>query len=343
MWQVIGQDRAVSLLQNSLEVGTQAHAYLLIGPPHVGKMTLAVHLAQALNCVSPERPCRECPSCQKIAAMRHADVQVIGLARDEDSGEAKLISIDQIRDLQHDASLPPFEGKHKVFIIDPAELLSIEAANCLLKTLEEPADHVTFLLLTNNDKLLPATVVSRCQRLELPPLAVNELAAELVKKRGLDPERARLLAGLAHGCPGWALAAADDESLLRQRGEEMEGLLAVIEGDYEGRFAYAGRLAARFGQDRGTVYEVLERWLDIWRDLMLVKLGYRDMITNVDRKERLAVMADSYRLARIKDFIAGIQAAAAQLRQNVNPRLALEVLMLDIPGKEGEKDPAARV
>ena len=97
MWQVIGQTSTVSLLQHSLETGTLAHAYLLVGPTHVGKMTLALNLAQALNCEAAERPCLGCASCQKIAAAGHADVQIIGLTQNEDSAEAKLIGIDQIK------------------------------------------------------------------------------------------------------------------------------------------------------------------------------------------------------------------------------------------------------
>ncbi|MFQ5997657.1 MAG: ATP-binding protein, partial [Dehalococcoidales bacterium] len=182
MWQVVGQDRVVSLLRRSLEKESLAHAYLLVGPPHVGKMTLALNLAQALNCEAAERPCGECAPCQKIASANHADVQVIGLISEENSAEAKLrteISIDQIRQMQHSASLPPFEGKYKIFIIEEAEFLSTEAANCLLKTLEEPVGSVIFILLTANDRLLPQTVVSRCQRLELAPLAANEVEAAL--------------------------------------------------------------------------------------------------------------------------------------------------------------------
>lgn len=335
MWQVTGQTRAVSLLQHCLEAGTLAHAYLLIGPSHVGKMTLAVNLAQALNCEAAERPCLECSSCQKIASGGHADVQIIGLTRNEEAAEAKLIGIDQIKQLQHSASLPPFEGSYKVFIIDGAEMLSMEAANCLLKTLEEPVGKVIFILLTVDDSLLPTTVVSRCQRLEFPPLSISEVASALTGKWGIESGRARLLAGLSHGCLGWALSAATDDALLQQRDEELNSLLDAIAGDYEERFAYVTRLANQFSQNRSQVYRALDLWLDFWRDLMLVKTGCGDIITNVNRLDRLVKIAGGYRLAQIKNFIESIRVAAEQLRQNANPRLVLEVLMLDIPGKEG--------
>ncbi len=335
MWQIVGQTRVVSLLQRSLEQGSLAHAYLFVGLPHVGKMTLALNLAQALNCETAEPPCGECDSCQKIASAKHADVQIIGLNPNSvDSVETKSraeIGINQIRQMQHSSSLPPFEGKYKVFIIEDAEQLSIEAANCMLKTLEEPADRVIFILLTSNDRLLPSTVISRCQRLELSPLAPEEVESALITRWGVEAAKAKLLARLCHGCLGWALSAAVDAGLLQQRAEKIERLLDIISADYEGRFVYAAQLVTQFSQNRGLVYEVLDLWLDWWRDLLLVKAGCSDAITNIDFLSKLVEMARGYSLVQIKAVIGSIQAAREQLGQNANPQLALEVLMLGIP------------
>ncbi len=334
VWQVCGQDRAVSLLERGLKRGTLSHAYLLVGPRNVGKMTLAQDIARALNCASDEPPCGECASCQKISQGKHADVVVVDLARAGRAGEDKSrakIGVEQIEDIQRQASLPPFEGRVKVFIIDGAELLSLSAANRLLKTLEEPEDRVVFVLLTTDDRLLPSTVVSRCQRLELTPLAVSKVESLLQERGGVEETRAGLLAHLCHGRLGWALAASADEAVLARRGEVMARLSGMVAAGGSERFAYAAELATRFARDRDGVGEVLALWLDYWRDMLLVRLGCGDIVTNVDMIEELTGQAERYSLPQIRGFIDSIKNAGAQLKHNADPRLVLEVLMLTIP------------
>ena len=342
MWEVVGQTRALSLLQRSLERGSLAHAYLFVGPAHVGKMTLALNLAQALNCEGTEPPCSECPSCQKIVSAKHADVQVIDLGHDGNSADAEnrmKISVEQIEQLQHSASLPPFEGRYKVFIIDGVESLSIGAANRLLKTLEEPEARVIFILLATNESLLPATIVSRCQRVELAPLATGEVEAALNSRWSIEPEKARLLARLSGGCLGWAVSAARDDGLLDQRAEWLDGMLDVIHADNEQRFAYVAQLVARFSQNRELVQQKLDLWLDWWRDLLLVKVGCSDAVTSVDRLATLIGIAEGYSLAQIRAFVDGVRTAKEQLKLNANPQLVLEVLMLSIPDEGKVRNP----
>jgi DNA polymerase-3 subunit delta' len=335
VWQVVERSRAIPLLKSSLECGRLPNAYLLVGPAHVGKMTLALTLAQALNCEAAEPPCGQCTACRKIAAGKHADVQIIGLAGGN-SKEFKTktdISIDQIRDIQHDASLPPFEGKYKVFIIDGAERLSNEAANCLLKTLEEPADKVIYLLLTTNEKLLPLTVISRCQKLEMLPIAPESMDKVLQERWQIDSLKAKLLSRLSHGCLGWAVTTSQDDSVLNERKARLDNITAVLDSGITERFAYADQLANRFSQNRQAVQDELELWLDWWRDLMLVKVGSPDKITNIDYEKEISRMAAGYTLSEIRLFIKKLQDAMTQLNRNASPRLVLEVLVFNIPGR----------
>ena len=172
MWQVQGQDHIVNQLESSLKQGRPAHAYLLVGPPHVGKMTLALNLAQGLNCLQGTGvPCGSCLQCLRIARGHHADVKVVAVggtqgarASRPDPGEGPrrgretVIGIDDVKEVLHQVNLKPFEGRVGVTIFDGAETMSDEAANALLKTLEEPPPQVVLVLLTSNEDAILPTV-----------------------------------------------------------------------------------------------------------------------------------------------------------------------------------------
>ncbi len=340
MWKVTGQKKAVSLLQRSLETGNVSHAYLLSGPEHSGKMTLAIELAKAMNCTGSDPPCGQCESCQKIAGSKHADVQVIGLVPAADSEDSKAkteISIEQIRQLQHSASLPPFEGRYKVYIIENAEMMSTEAANSLLKTLEEPESGVIFILLAGDAGLLLETVVSRCQPIEMVPVPVPETEQILVSEYGIQKEKAALLARLSRGWFGWAVNAARNDEVLDNRTEILDRIIELSEAGYEERFAWSTQLAGKFSGDRHYVFERLGMWLDWWRDILIAKSGMIDNVTNIDRLEEIRNASGKRSLVMIRNYIRSIRAAREQLLQNANPRLVLEVLMLDMPDEESEQ------
>ena len=325
MWQVIAQDKVISLLDYSIKTNAIAHAYLIVGPRHVGKGTLAFNLAQALNCDGPELPCGQCRSCQRILEGKHADITPIGLDSKTEIG------IDDIRALQRIANLPPYEGKCKVFIIDDAEYLSTEAANSLLKILEEPPQSVVWLLLVAEEEHLLPTVISRCQRLELKPVPSEHVREALVNSYNVEDNRAKLLAQLCRGRFGWALSALANDDILEQRSQRIDSLVSLLTASLDQRFTYAQELTSQFSQNRRAGAEIIEIWLDWWRDLMLIKGDCQEAIINVDYKTVLEEQARGLNLSEIKEFLNSLCLLQDAISKNVNPRLASEWLMLNLP------------
>ncbi|MDP2951872.1 MAG: DNA polymerase III subunit delta', partial [Chloroflexota bacterium] len=266
MWNIVGQEGAVELLRQGLAKGNLSHAYLFVGPPNVGKMTLAVKLAQALNCEGTERPCENCRPCQRIASGKHADVQVIAPLRDDQGRPKREIGIDQVRELLHSASLKPYEGRHRVFIVEGAERLTQEAANCFLKTLEEPPSQVLILLLAHREGDLLPTLLSRCQKVALQPLPMSVVEKALIEA-GRETGQAKVLAHLSQGRIGWALSASAET--MAQRQATLERLFGLLGAGREERFVYAADLAAHLARDKDEAQEELEQWLTWWRDLLL--------------------------------------------------------------------------
>lgn len=334
MWNIIGHEAAVSFLKRSLEKGTIAHAYLFVGPAHIGKMALAINLAQAVNCTAHERPCSVCDSCRRISENKHADIQIIKLEQGDEASETAgktRISVEQVDQILHSVNLPPFEGQYKVFIIDGTEFLSIAAANRMLKTLEEPTGNVIFILLATNELMVPATVISRCQRIEFFPVAFSEVEKALIMHWGVQMEKAKLLSRLSAGCLGWAVTMAQNDTLLQQRNDWLDEWLAIMEADIDQRFTFVAKMTERYAQNREIVQQKLALLLSWWRDVLLIKAGNEVAIVNIDREDTLKELSANCSLIQIRSFVGDIESTILQLRQNVNAQLALEVLMLNVP------------
>ena len=341
MWQTIGHEKAVNTLQRSLQEGRLFHAYLLSGPPHVGKMTLAMDIARVANCLAPSantevsgvEPCGECNQCTRIADGLHADVRVLGLETQEDGdGRSRVaISIDQVREIHREASLKPYEGMYRVFIFDGAERLSEEAANSLLKILEEPPEQVVLILLSSDPGELLPTVVSRCQKLELRPLPLSQVAHELETRYGADPERANEVARLSGGKIGWALQALNQPDLLEHRAERLAAFEEAVGGGLQHRFSYGASVASMFVQNRQSARQEIALWLEWWRDVLVIKEGVPELVTNASRVDTLQLAAKSLSSAQISGAVTAIQETSQYLERNVNARLAMEELMLALP------------
>ena len=317
-----------------MERGRPAHAYLLVGPPHVGKMTLALDLARSVNCLQGMGvPCGECVQCTRISLGHHADVRIITVDQGESEGPSRtVIGIDDVKEVLHRVHLNPFEGASSVIIFDSAELMSEEAANALLKTLEEPPPQVLILLLTADEESLLATIRSRCRRLLLLPLPKEKMVEKLVTEHQVDPQEAEMLSRLSRGCLGEAISALNgDGEGQGQRDEELAKLIEMCGTGLDMRFNYASQLATQFYRDRSAVQHSLYFWLRWWRDLLLIKEGGEEYIHNTDRQNELHFQSSQLTTAEIVRFIKSLLETLEALVRNASARLALEVLMLDLP------------
>jgi DNA polymerase-3 subunit delta' len=324
-WGIIGHQWAVDLLSDQISRDAARHAYLFTGPRGVGRRTLAIRLAQALNCPNVSSlgsPCFECRICSLIDRMQHPDLAIV-----QSENEGRTLKVDQIRSLQHDLSLSPYEAKYRVAILLRFEEASPSAANALLKTLEEPPPQVVIILSAESSERLLPTIVSRCEVLRLRPLAVNEVSQGLVNKWELPSEQAELLAHLSGGRPGYAFRLQNEPELLDKRNKWIADLKKMISATRADRFNYAEILA----KDKETLNEVLQVWLSFWRDVLVVSIDAPLPLTNLDQDKEIKHLASQINRNESRQFLSRIEQTILLLSRNVNPRLATEVLLLDLP------------
>lgn len=319
MWNIYGHEWAVALLQHSLATSHTAHAYLFTGPPHIGKTLLGVTLAQALNCAEPDAPCGKCLSCTKIARETHPDVRII-------VPENGTLKIAQIREMQRDAHLAPYEGQWRVYILTDFQHATTEAANCLLKTLEEPPNQVVLVLTAVDPGSLLPTIISRCQSLSLRPLTIKATERAL-RSKGVEAAQAELLARLSEGAIGWALDAAQDASVLEQRAD----WLALFEQLPAQNLIQRLEQAQRLEKLAEHLPQFLDLWVVWWRDVLLMQADCQELVTNVDQMAKLDRQAAAFRPTQSHRFLQTMQQARSDLEHNANARLTLEVLLMDCP------------
>ncbi len=325
---LIDQQHATSLLRGALRSGRIAHAYLFVGPAGVGRLTAARAFAQALLCsAGGDDACGRCAACRKVEAGAHPDLRVVSPSGRTDTGaERRAVGIDQIRELKRDSSFPPYEARWKVFIVEDADTMRAEAANSLLKILEEPPPGIVIILIAESAAGVLPTLVSRSQLVRFAFVPAPDIARALTERMGISAARAGFLAALSAGRVGAAFAAArGGEEPFEQRHGAVQFLEAVLGEDVAAGLDAAEALARR--------RDDIERWLDIallWIRDVIVWQETRDpsLLVNLDEQPAIAGWAARAEGDRFRRSAEAIEAAKAHLRANLNPRLVLEALVV---------------
>jgi len=335
-WKIIGHEWAVDLLGRHIASNQVRHAYLITGPDGVGKRTLAMRFAKALNCSDSAKPgeiCGHCRACQFIQRKQFPDLHIVDA---EDVGG--ILKVEQIRELQHQLALSPYEGKKRVALLLRFHEANANAANALLKTLEEPAPKVVMLLTAQSKETLLPTISSRCEVLPLRDVSHDQIEGALIE-RGEEHDKAALLARLAAGRPGWAFHYASNPDLLNERMEYLEELINILQADRLERFKHVDRLNREWERERKQGGEhprlraigALEHWVSLWRDAMLLAYDAKAEQRNVDRLSDIKRLVSALTPGQISDYLCKLERLKNDLQKNANVRLAMETLMLDLP------------
>jgi len=244
----------------------------------------------------------------------------------ESESEGGILKVDQIREARKTLTLKPFQSSYRVALFLRFHEANDSAANALLKTLEEAPSYAVLILTADNPEQLLPTIVSRCEVLRLRPLPIDVVQKEL-EIRGLETGRAKLIAHISGGRMGYALRLTEDDSLLAQRDERLNDLLALLPASRVEKFSYADKLA----KDKDAMRQTITFWLSYWRDVMLRAAQTETPLVNVDRNVEIEDIASRMDLAASRRVVSGLESALEKMDRNVNARMLAEVMLMDLP------------
>lgn len=316
---VIGHSNVVEKLKNIIKSNRIANAYIFSGPSNVGKEFVATNFAKALNCKEfNDDCCDKCVSCRKIDDGNHPDVRVI-------YPEGAKLKIDQMRSIKRQETYKSIEGEYKVYIIVDSEKMTLESANSILKTLEEPSDKTVFILLTQAYNSLLPTIRSRCQLIRFSLVPQKTLQKALMSYPGMTDSRARWLTIHSLGKPGKALKMASEN--MTENKDDMALILSILAQRDKSYLINVFKKADEVSKLDNAIDTIIG-W---YRDIILVKQGCsEELLTHSDNRQILEQLAQCYSikdLERLIDLAINLQSL---IKRNINPVLAIEIMMFNV-------------
>lgn len=315
---IIGHQKNIYFLERSIANKQLAHAYLFYGPKGVGRATVAEYFISRLFCQNKKGPCGQCPACQQVSKRIHPDVFWI-----QDSLKKEKISIEQARQAQTFLFSTPIAAPYKIVIIKEVENFTLPAANSFLKILEEPPDKSIIILIGRSFNNIIPTLRSRCQVLRFNFPLRREIIDYLKDKCFLSQTESLTILNFALGQPGRAIKFAQDTEKIEQRKKITKQMLSFLNIDADNKF----RLADLIVNSEISQKQALENLLIVVRDILLAKLNLNPI--NQEFFKQLKSLSLRYSFKKITDLIEGIYQIEFLLAANVNPRLAIEAILIN--------------
>lgn len=320
---VLGHEEVIRHLQNAVAMNKVSHSYIFAGEKGSGKKLLAKLFAMTLQCEEHgKEPCLTCSSCKKAMSRNHPDIIYINHLK------PASIGIEEIREqLVADVEIKPYTGPYKIYIVDEAEKMTVQAQNALLKTIEEPPAYAVILLLVNNSGNMLPTISSRCVTLNFKPVRDDLIRHYLMDELHVPDYQAEVSVAFAQGNVGKAkqIATAEDFS------DMMESALQILKRGHEMEVYEMVDAIKKLSEEKHTIYEYLDLFLVWFRDVLMFK-ATKEVDGLVFRQEYNAVRsrADKSSYEGLEKIIKAIETAKTRLQANVNFDLTMELLFLTI-------------
>jgi len=323
-WPIVGHKNIIEYLGNSLKAEKLAHAYVFVGPSNLGKALTAKYFIKSILC-KDGAPCNKCKSCREFEKGIYPDFYDIKI---EDG--KRNISIEQIRGVMGKIKESSFSGNFKIILIEEAEKMNLAGFNSLLKSLEEPNRKTVFILITNNISTLPETVLSRSQVIKFHGVSSDEILKHLLFL-GVNKEVAFEAIGFSNGKPGLAIEYSKNKKLVDGYKILVNNFLHLLNSPINEKFNYIDKLMGKktFKEKANIAQRVIDSWLLVLRDLLLIKNSYFNSISHVFALDRIKVVSNNYSNREIIEIIDRANEAKINLKKNVNPQLIIENLSLN--------------
>jgi DNA polymerase III subunit delta' len=334
-WQVIGHKHITSYLEQAIISDRLVHAWIFYGPKLIGKKKLAKQFTKTLLCYQGQEekkdlnniPCNQCEQCVEFDKKIHPDFFTV-----EKGKEDKNISVEQIRELKGKLSSKSLFKSYKIAIIYDADSLSLSASNALLKTLEEPLGKTIIILIAEKVDTLPKTILSRTQKIKFLPVAQKEIYNYLIKEKNVEHDLALNLASLADGKPERAMIFLNNQALLQSYTNSINTFFKLISAKEHQKISFIEELIGeqkKIADKVRVVSPLLNLWQTMFRDILLLKFSSSAKIINMKAKQELIRLEPYFSAEKLHLINVNIEKTKRYLNQNVNPKLALENLVLN--------------